>query len=160
MIPSSARKKELYRQSLEQVNEIIKGETDSIAVMASVACILKANLPHALWVGFYRVDVRKADELVIGPYQGTLGCLRIPFGKGVCGHCAELRQPVIVPDVEKFPDHIACDGRSRSEIVLPVFEAQHRLCAVLDLDSAELNAWSDEDRAGLATILKEIQDIL
>ena len=160
MIPSTERKGELYRQSLQQIKETIRDETDPIAVMTSVVCILKTNLPHAFWVGFYRVDSNKPDELVIGPYQGTLGCLRIPFGKGVCGQCARTQQPVIVPDIETFEGHIACDSQSRSEIVIPVFDRQNRLCAVLDLDSNELNAWSETDKEGLTKILETVREKL
>ncbi len=152
MNPSSEEKKELYELSFRQVEEFLRDESDSVVVMASVVCILKENLPHAFWVGFYRVDSGKGDELVIGPYQGTMGCLRIPFGKGVCGHCAAIKQTVIVPDVHEFPGHIACDSKSKSEIVVPVFNKQNELLAVLDLDAIEVGAFSDIDRAGLEAI--------
>ena len=153
MIPTPEEKEQLYKLSLKQVEEIIKDESDPVALLASTVCILKGNLPQAFWVGFYRVDPQKPEELVIGPYQGTFGCLRIPLGKGVCGRCAEERQTVIVPDVEEFPGHIACDSRSKSEIVLPVFDHAGQLYAVLDLDSTLLNAWSLEDRRGLEQIV-------
>ncbi|MCX6640186.1 MAG: GAF domain-containing protein [bacterium] len=157
MIPNPEDKEKLYQLCLQQVREVVRGETDFIAVLSSVTCVLKTNLPHAYWVGFYRVDPNKGNELVVGPYQGTFGCLRIPFGKGVCGLCAEKELPVIVPDVEDFTDHIACDSRSRSEIVLPVYDQQDRLIAVLDLDSTELDAWADEDCEGLENVLTAIK---
>lgn len=157
MIPSSEEKAGLYRLSGAQIAEVTAHETDPVAVMASAACILKTNLPHASWVGFYRADTEKDDELVIGPYQGTLGCLRIPFGRGVCGTCAQTRQTVIVPNVLKFEGHIACDVNSASEIVVPVFDRKDNLCAVLDLDSTELNAFGEEDQKGLESVAKTIK---
>jgi len=149
MIPIPEEKERLYEL-----------ESDPVALLAGTVCILKSNLPQAFWVGFYRVDPQKPEELVIGPFQGTFGCLRIPFGKGVCGHCAEIRQTMIVPDVEKFPGHIACDSRSKSEIVLPVFDRAGQLYAVLDLDSTLLNAWSEEDRRGLEQIVAALKEKL
>ena len=125
--------------------------------MASVVCILKTNLPHGFWIGFYRVDAKKPNELVIGPYQGTFGCLRIEIGKGVCGHCAEKRETVIVPDVHQFPGHIACDSRSQSEIVVPIFDWKYDFYAVLDLDATEVNAFGEEDRDGLERIAEAIK---
>ena len=157
MIPSPEEKKRLYELALRQVEEVVKDEDDPVAVMAAVVCILKTNLPHGFWIGFYRVDANKPDELVIGPYQGTFGCLRIEIGKGVCGHCAEKRETVIVPDVHQFPGHIACDSRSESEIVVPVFDREDRLFAVLDLDATEVNAFGAEDREGLEKIAKALR---
>jgi L-methionine (R)-S-oxide reductase len=157
VIPSLEEKENLYRLCLQQTIEVIRGETDQVAIMASVVCVLKTNLPHAFWLGFYRVDPNKPRELVIGPYQGSIGCLRIPFGRGVCGLCAEKEMPVIVPDVHEFSDHIACDSRSRSELVMPVFDKAGRLIAVLDIDSTDLDAFCDEDCEGLDNILEVIK---
>jgi GAF domain-containing protein len=156
-IPSSEEKKRLYELSLEQINATVDGETDAIAILSSAVCILKLNLPHAYWTGFYRVDPQRPGELVVGPYQGTLGCLRISFGKGVCGTCAERRETVIVADVHQFPGHIACDSASQSEMVVPVFDRNDNLIAVFDLDSAYLDAWSEEDKDGVEAILNLIK---
>jgi GAF domain-containing protein len=104
------------------------------------------------WCGFYVVDADKKTELVVGPYQGTLGCLRIPFGKGVCGTAAATGTTQLVPDVNAFPGHIACDSRSQSEIVVPVFDAFGALAAVLDIDSTQLAAFDAIDQAGLEAI--------
>ena len=160
MIPSPEQKNELYQLSLQQIQSVVASETDPIAVMSSVVCVLKTNLPHFFWVGFYRVDPAKGKELVVGPYQGTFGCLRIPFGKGVCGLCAEKELPVIVPNVDDFEGHIACDSRSKSEIVLPVYDRSGKLYGVFDVDSTELDAFADEDCEGLEAILEAIHDKL
>ena len=160
MIPADEEKQKLYRSSFLQVQELVEAESDPIAVMASVTCILKSNLHYVSWSGFYRVDPHKPEELVIGPFQGTAGCLRIPFGKGVCGVCARRELPVIVPDIHDFPGHIACDSRSRSEIVIPVLNKDGKLCAVLDLDSEETAAFNDEDCEQLEHITALIKETL
>ncbi len=157
MLPTPDEKTKIYQLTLEQIKSTTEAETDPIALLASVACLLKANLAHFFWVGFYRVDPAKRDELVVGPYQGTFGCLRIPFGRGVCGTCAAHELPVIVPNVNQFPGHIACDSRSASEIALPVFDCAGKLYAVLDVDSTELEAFQDEDCEGLENILEVIE---
>jgi len=117
---------------------------------------LDTNLSEAFeaffWTGFYRVDPHKPDELVVGPYQGSLGCLRIPFGKGVCGAAALHGETVIVADVHQFPGHIACDTRSNSEIVVPVFDATGALDAVLDIDSERFGAFDEADKVALEAI--------
>lgn len=123
---------------------------DDIALMATINSILANRFPHYFWTGFYRVC---GDRLVVGPYIGTVGCLQIEFGRGVCGKAAETRETIIVPDVNQFPGHIACDPNSKSEIVVPVFDRERTLIAVLDVDSSELNAFDDEDRAGLERIV-------
>ena len=135
------------------VESVVSGETSITARYATASCILsQAFAPRFFWTGFYVVDPLKDAELVVGPYQGTLGCLRIPFGKGVCGHVASSREPVIVPDVHAFPGHIACDSASNSEIVVPVFDANGELAAVLDVDSTELDAFDQVDQEGLVAI--------
>jgi L-methionine (R)-S-oxide reductase len=127
------------------------GETlDDIALMATVNSVLANTFPHFFWTGFYRVC---GDRLAVGPYIGTVGCLQIEFGRGVCGSAAAERKTLIVPDVTKFPGHIACDPNSKSEIVVPVFDRDRTLIAVLDVDSDQLDAFDDEDRAGLERIV-------
>lgn len=142
-----------YRELKAEIESVVSGETSTTARYATASCILsQAFAPRFFWTGFYVVDPLKDAELVVGPYQGTLGCLRIPFGKGVCGHVASSREPVIVPDVHAFPGHIACDSASNSEIVVPVFDANGELAAVLDVDSTELDAFDQVDQEGLVAI--------
>lgn len=129
---------------------IMAGMTDPIAAMATVSTLLHHGFGH-LWTGFYRV-VEK-DLLRVGPYQGTLGCLEISFGKGVCGTAARERRTVVVQDVHTFPGHITCDARSRSEIVVPVFDNAGALIAVLDIDSENPNTFDDEDREHLERLM-------
>lgn len=146
-------KVETYRQLLEEISSVVAGETSETARFATAACLLaQAFRPRFFWTGFYLVDPLKPQELVVGPYQGTLGCLRIAFGRGVCGHVAATREAVIVPDVHAFPDHIACDAASNSEIVVPVFRANGELAGVLDVDSAEYDAFDQDDLMGLTAI--------
>ena len=123
---------------------------DDIALMATVNSILANRFPHFFWTGFYRVC---GDRLVVGPYIGTIGCLQVGFGRGVCGTAAARRETVIVPDVTKFPGHIACDPNSKSEIVVPVFDRDGALIAVLDVDASSLDAFDDNDRRGLEKIV-------
>lgn len=127
------------------------GDTlDDIALMATINSILSHRFPAFFWTGFYRVC---GDRLVIGPYIGTVGCLQIEFGRGVCGTAAAQRETIIVPDVAQFPGHIACDPNAKSEIVVPVFDRDGVLIAVLDVDSDQLNAFDEEDREGLERIV-------
>jgi GAF domain-containing protein len=127
------------------------GETlDEIALMATINSVLANRFDHYFWTGFYRVC---GDRLAIGPYIGTVGCLQIEFGRGVCGTAAAKKATIVVPDVNQFPGHIACDPNSRSEIVVPVFDRDRNLIAVLDVDSDQLNAFDDEDRVGLERIV-------
>lgn len=144
---------ETYGTLREEIFSVVAGETYVPARYASAASLLAAAFaPRFFWTGFYIVDPQKPDELVVGPYQGTLGCLRIPFGKGVCGTAAARGETVIVPDVHAFPGHIACDSRSNSEIVVPVFGADGALAAVLDVDSTEYDAFDEADQVGLEAI--------
>ena len=136
----------------EQLGSVLEGIDDSITAMATISALVHHGFGQ-LWTGFYRV-VTPGRLLRIGPYQGTLGCLEIPFGQGVCGTAAAERRTVIVPDVQEFPGHIVCDPRSRSEIVVPVFDGDAELLAVLDVDSAELDAFSDVDARGLERMLQ------
>lgn len=147
-------KQALYGEALAEITAIWADEggsrLDDIALMATINSVLAQKFPAFFWTGFYRVC---GDRLVVGPYIGTVGCLQIELGRGVCGTAAARRQTVIVPDVEKFPGHIACDSRSRSEIVVPVFAPDGELIAVLDVDSTELAAFDEDDRAGLERIV-------
>ena len=150
----SADKAVRYRDLAEEIAAVLEGEPDRVARMATVSAMLSAAFPERFfWCGFYVVDAAKGNELVVGPYQGTLGCLRIAFGRGVCGRAAAERRTLIVDDVDAFPDHIACDTRSRSEIVVPVMDATGRLIAVLDVDATEPAAFDATDAAGLERIL-------
>ena len=146
-------KAEIYRDLKAEIEAVVAGETSLTARYATASCLLaQAFRPRFFWTGFYLVDPLKERELVVGPYQGTLGCLRIPFGRGVCGHVAATQAPIIVPDVHAFPGHIACDSASNSEVVVPVFDADGQLAAVLDVDSTEFDAFDEVDRAGLVAI--------
>nr|WP_291075747.1 GAF domain-containing protein [Hyphomonas sp.] len=146
-----------YRELKTEIDSVVAGETSVTARYATASCILaQAFKPRFFWTGFYVVDPLKTQELVVGPYQGTLGCLRIPFGKGVCGHVAATGEPIIVPDVHAFPGHIACDSASNSEIVVPVLDGQGNLAAVLDVDSTELDAFDEVDREGLVAICETL----
>lgn len=144
-------KRDAYDQLATHVESVLEGIDDPIAAMATISCLVHHAFGH-LWTGFYRVVA--PDLLRVGPYQGTLGCLDIRFGRGVCGSAAAERRTVVVPDVEAFPGHIACDGRSRSEIVVPVFDRTDRLIAVLDVDSEQLGTFDDEDRTGLERLVR------
>ncbi len=148
-------KKERYADVAREIAAVLDGEPNLVARMATAANILHHAFDHYFWTGFYLVDPEKPSELVIGPYQGTLGCLRIPFSKGVCGACAARRETIIVPDVHEFPGHIACDSRSESEIVVPVFDRAGRLIAVFDVDSDQKDQFDEIDRAGLERIMAE-----
>ena len=147
-------KQDTYREALDEIVAIWSDEggdsLDDIALMATINSVLSGKFATYFWTGFYRVC---GDRLIVGPYIGTVGCLQIQFGRGVCGTAAAERRTVIVPDVEKFPGHIACDARSRSEIVVPVFDRDGVLIAVLDVDSEELGAFDEEDQAGLEKIV-------
>lgn len=146
-----------YEELNVEIESVVAGETYVPARYASAACLLsEAFSPRFFWTGFYVVDPLKSNELVVGPYQGTLGCLRIPFGKGVCGACADQKESLIVPDVHAFPGHIACDSRTNSEIVVPVFDATGALAAILDVDSEQADAFDDTDRLGLEAICSRL----
>lgn len=150
------RKSETYKDVTAQIAAVIEGETSSTARYATVSCLLSQAFPDFFWTGFYVVDPLKDRELVVGPYQGTLGCLRIPFARGVCGACATQEQTIIVDDVHAFPGHIACDSRTNSEIVVPVFDATGQLAAVLDIDSETHATFDKEDQRFLEAICKDL----
>jgi GAF domain-containing protein len=142
-----------YRQVAGDIAAVLSGEPNRVARMATIASLLANAFESFFWTGFYVVDEAKPDELVVGPYQGTLGCLRIPFGKGVCGAAAASGRTQIVADVHAFPGHIACDSRSNSEVVVPVFDPENRLIAVLDVDSTAFGAFDETDAEWLERIL-------
>ena len=137
-----------YRELCVQLGELVKQETNLVANAANAAALLFQTLPDVNWVGFYFTEDR---ELVLGPFQGRPACTRIAFGKGVCGASAVSQTTVIVPDVEKYPEHIACDARSKSEIVVPLLN-WGRLLGVLDVDSPILNRFDEDDEEGLESI--------
>lgn len=141
-----------YTELREHAEHVLAGIDDQIAGMATMSALLHHGFGH-LWTGFYRV-VEPNRLLRVGPYQGTLGCLDIEFGKGVCGTAAARGETLIVEDVHAFPGHITCDARSRSEIVVPVFAGDGSLLAVLDIDSDQLAAFTDEDRVGLERLME------
>ena len=135
------RKEELYRQLIDAADALTTGEPDAIANMANVSALLWESLPDLNWAGFYR---NVGGELVLGPFQGRAACIRIPFGKGVCGTAATTLEPQCVEDVHAFPGHIACDSASESELVVPIVH-EGRLLAVLDLDSPRKSRFDAED---------------
>jgi GAF domain-containing protein len=143
------QKAEQYRLLERQLGALLEGETDGIARMSNVAAVLHETFGF-WWTGFYRVA---GNELVLGPFQGPVACMRIPFGKGVCGTAWARNETVVVPDVEAFPGHIACSSTSRSEIVVPVHGPGGAVCAVLDIDSDRLAAFDGVDRTGLERIV-------
>ena len=149
----TADKAARYVEVAEMIAAVLEGEPDRVARMATVASMLAAAFETFFWTGFYVVDPAKGNELVVGPYQGTLGCLRIAFGRGVCGTAAATGEIQIVDDVNAFPGHIACDSRSVSEIVVPVRDGEGRLIAVFDVDSTQAAAFDATDAAGLQRIL-------
>ena len=147
----SGTKEEKYLALIPQIKGLLDGEPDYIANLANVAAALKEQFGW-LWVGFYLV---KGDELVLGPFQGPVACTRIRKGRGVCGSSWATAETLIVPDVEKFPGHIACSSLSRSEIVVPLFK-DGNVSAVLDVDSTELNFFDETDKIYLTEIVKLI----
>ena len=143
-------KEETYKLLVSQIASLIDGEKDAIAVMSNVAAAIHQTMGF-WWTGFYRVV---DDELVLGPFQGPVACMHIPYGKGVCGTAWQRAETVVVPDVEQFPGHIACSSESKSEIVVPVFNSNGKVTAVLDIDSERLATFDDVDRKYLEDICK------
>ncbi len=150
------QKEETYQQVTDVIRATLDGERDLIASMATIACLLHHSFDYFFWTGFYRVVAPR--ELLIGPYQGTMGCLHISFDRGVCGAAARREETIIVPDVHQFPGHIACDPNSKSEIVVPVFNDRSELMAVLDVDSAEYDAFDEVDKRHLEGIVTFLRD--
>ncbi|MEM6396340.1 MAG: GAF domain-containing protein [Bacteroidota bacterium] len=146
---SAVDKQAAYNRAISEIKAVLGDETDPMVKMVTINCLLKTHLPYYFWVGFYLV---KNGQLVVGPYQGTLGCLTIEFGRGVCGKAAQTGQTQIVDDVhalEQGTQHIACDPNSRSEIVVPVFNAEKELIAVFDVDSTLPDSFDEVDKANL-----------
>lgn len=139
------------REALPQIEAALAGETDEVAIQATLACLLWETLPQANWCGFYRVVGERL--LAVGPYQGGMGCLRIPFERGVCGACARTGLTQLVPDVHAFPGHIACDDATRSELVIPVHSGT-RLVAVLDLDCPHREGFSATEARILEALME------
>jgi L-methionine (R)-S-oxide reductase len=143
-------KADAYAAVADSVDRLLAGTTDHVTAMATIGAVLHHGFGF-LWTGFYRVV--SPTLLRVGPYQGTVGCLEITIGRGVCGTAAAERQTVIVPDVDAFPGHITCDVRSRSEIVVPVFDRENTLIAVLDIDSDQPATFDADDQRGLERIV-------
>lgn len=152
LLPPSERVARL-KDALPQILAAVEGETDEIALEATLACLLWETLSQTNWCGFYRRVAE--DELAVGPYQGGMGCLRISFDRGVCGACARTQTLQLVPDVQVFPGHIACDDATRSELVLPVLDRAGRLMAVLDLDCASFDGFCQGEAELLKSLLQK-----
>ena len=150
----AADKTDLYRQLIDAADALTDGEPDAIANMANVSALLWEALPELNWAGFYR---NVGGELVLGPFQGRAACIRIPFGKGVCGTAAASREPQLVEDVHAFPGHIACDSASASELVVPIVH-KGALVAVLDLDSPRKARFDKEDLEGCVKLARALGD--
>ena len=155
VISTSTSKRERYLTLLPQLKELVEHESDLVANLANVSAALKQSM-NFFWVGFYLV---RNEQLVLGPFQGSVACTRIGFGKGVCGAAWKDKRTIVVPDVDAFPGHIACSSASRSEIVLPAFK-NNEVALVLDVDSAELNAFDAEDERSLGEVVKLIENKL
>ncbi len=141
-----------YELLAPQVESLAGGYSDEIAVMANVCAALRETMGY-FWVGFYRVS---GTELVLGPFQGSVACFKIPYGKGVCGTAWQRRETIVVEDVEQFPGHIACSSLSRSEIVVPLCDQAGEVRAVLDIDSTELGDFDDTDRQWLEQMMQAV----
>ncbi len=155
-VPQTSDRKRIYDEIAPQIESLVAGETDLTANLANVAAALKEAFGF-FWVGFYVV---KENQLVLNAFQGPVACTRINFNQGVCGHCYTKKETIIVPDVEAFPGHIACNTASKSEIVLPLFDPNGAVLMVLDVDSDELNNFSEIDASGLSAIVKIIEKLL
>ncbi len=136
------KKESRYKRLYSQIEELLKKCNDETARMATISAVLYNKMDYFFWCGFYRII---EDKLIVGPYQGPLACQVLLKDKGVCWACVNLKRTIIVPDVEKFPGHIACDSRSKSEIVVPLKDNNGNVFAVLDIDSKERNSFDEED---------------
>jgi L-methionine (R)-S-oxide reductase len=152
LLPEAERVARLH-EALPQLRAVLQGETDEVALQATMACLLWETFAQANWCGFYR-RVGQAS-LAVGPYQGSMGCLRIDFARGVCGACARTREVQLVPDVHAFPGHIACDDRTRSELVVPVV-TRGTLTAVLDLDSPHTGGFCRGEADALLALVRDV----
>jgi L-methionine (R)-S-oxide reductase len=156
IIPKTTSRKDIYEALVPQIQALVSSETDLTANLANIAAALKEAFDF-FWVGFY---LKKENQLVLGPFQGPIACTRINFNRGVCGHCYTTKATVIVPDVEAFPNHIACSSASKSEIVLPAFGKKGDVFLVLDVDSDVLDDFSEVDRVGLEQVMRIIEGMI
>lgn len=150
--PATTDKPSTYAEIEKSLRSLLEGESDLVACAANMSALLYWSLPQLNWVGFYLVDAATGD-LLLGPFQGKPACVRIAVGRGVCGAAAQRRETVVVPDVHAFPDHIACDSASNSEIVVPIVE-DGSLVGVLDLDSPVPGRFDEDDARGLESLLR------
>lgn len=148
-LPVSGDKREFYASLAQQLSGLLEGERDAVANAANMSALLFQLMPDLNWAGFYLL---RGTELVLGPFQGKVACVRIPLGRGVCGTAAERGESVVVPDVHAFPGHIACDAASRSELVVPL-KRDGRVLGVLDLDSPSPNRFDEADREGCEALV-------
>ena len=155
IISHSTDKQERYKTLLPQIKSLVEGESDLVANLSNIAAALKQTM-NFFWVGFYLV---KNNQLVLGPLQGPIACTRIDFGKGVCGTAWKERKTILVPDVEKFPGHIACSSASKSEIVLPAFK-ENEVALVLDVDSDSLDDFDSIDQRALEELMRIVETCL
>lgn len=152
----SADRQTIYKEIIPQIKALVEDETDLIANLANIAAALKEALGF-FWVGFY---IKKNEQLVLGPFQGPIACTRIDFNRGVCGYAYRNKSSVIVPNVEEFPDHIACSSLSKSEIVIPIFDKHGEVFGVLDVDSDKINDFSETDERNLKEIVSIIENLI
>jgi GAF domain-containing protein len=153
-IDTNAPKSDMYRELVKSADALTRGESDGVANMSNIAALLWEFLPDVNWTGFYRVV---DGELVLGPFQGKAACIRIPFGRGVCGAAAQTGETQLVEDVHAFPGHIACDANSASELVVPVMR-DGQVIAVVDLDSPSRGRFDDDDALGIQSLVAIIAD--
>jgi GAF domain-containing protein len=153
-IDTNAPKSDMYRELVRSADALTSGETDAVANMSNIAALLWEFLPDVNWTGFYRVV---DGELVLGPFQGKAACIRIPFGRGVCGAAAQTGETQLVEDVHAFPGHIACDANSASELVVPVMR-DGQVIAVVDLDSPSRGRFDHDDALGIESLVAVIAD--
>jgi GAF domain-containing protein len=149
-LPDADNKRDFYASLAQQLSGLLEGEPDAIANAANMSALINEFLPDLNWAGFYFM---RGGELVLGPFQGKVACVRIAVGRGVCGTAVERRASIVVPDVHAFPGHIACDSASRSELVVPIIK-DGVVLGVLDLDSPHPNRFDDEDREGCETLVQ------
>ncbi|NOZ12579.1 MAG: GAF domain-containing protein [Acidobacteria bacterium] len=152
----SKQKEGRYNRIAEQLRELLRKDGDIISKMSTVTAVLHGKMPHFFWTGFYRLV---GDKLIAGPYQGPVACQTLDPAKGVCRACVSRNESIIVPDVSLFPGHIACDSRSKSEIVVPVHDHCGNIVAVLDVDSDRLNSFDECDRGGLEKIVRLLSGV-
>ena len=155
-VSKTSDRRKFYDEIAPQIESLVEGESDLIANLANMTAALREAFGF-FWIGFY---LKRENQLVLGPFQGSLACTRIDFDKGVCGHCYTTKEIVIVPNVDEFPGHIACNSASKSEIVLPVFNRDGNVVMVLDVDSDKLNDFSGTDAEGLQKIVAIVEKLI